>query len=118
MTNHKTPNPTPPTPLTHPATSVRSPSSSSGVVTNPFVDCPRLTSLSSPTLSRANGVGVHNGVITIVKGIIVDGSERKLADIGRLEWLEWAGISRWAGILRRADIGRLEWLIIREGRVE
>ncbi|GJY18523.1 hypothetical protein Tco_0390014 [Tanacetum coccineum] len=58
--------------------------------------------------------GVENGTITVVEVIIGDGSERKWAGIGRLEWLEWAGIGRleWAGIRR------LEWLIKGKGRLE
>ncbi|GJR48921.1 hypothetical protein Tco_1317024 [Tanacetum coccineum] len=56
-------------------------------------------------------------------GIIVDGSERKLADIGRLEWLEWGGISRCRYIqvgryIETGRIGRVGVLIIREGRVQ
>ena len=66
-------------------------------------------------------VGVDNGTITIVKVIIGDGSKRKLAGIGTLEWLEWdgiAGIAWWAGIAWSAGILRWELLIIRHGRVE
>ncbi|GJU36773.1 hypothetical protein Tco_1185127 [Tanacetum coccineum] len=38
--------------------------------------------------------GVENGTITVVEVIIGDGSGRKWAGVGRLEWLEWLIIGK------------------------
>ncbi|GKF12745.1 hypothetical protein Tco_0050671 [Tanacetum coccineum] len=38
--------------------------------------------------------GVENGMIAVVEVIIGDGSGRKWAGVGRLEWLEWLVIGK------------------------
>ncbi|GJT96944.1 hypothetical protein Tco_1092462 [Tanacetum coccineum] len=56
--------------------------------------------------------GVDNGTITVVEVIIGDGSDRKWAGIGRLEWLECGRIWRLSGRYKG-----LEWLLKKERKV-